>query len=190
MADFNNRVAIVTGAGRGLGRAYAILLAKLGAKVVVNNRTRSKAIEVVNVIKKFGGDAIVDSSDVGIEAEKTVELCIKHFGRVDILISNAGQLLDRSFKNMTHEEWYNVIQTHLHGTFRLTKAAWPTMIEQNYGRIVLISSMSAVTGNVGQANYSAAKGGITTLANTLAMEGARHNIMCNAIATAGLTRVS
>lgn len=192
MADrhFGGRVAVVTGAGRGLGRAYALLLGRLGASVVVNNRTREKAVEVVEELQRMGAQAVADSHDVATEGEKVIDTAITAFGRIDIVVNNAGQLRDRSFKKMAFEEWEDVIATHLHGTFRVTRAAWPLMEKQGYGRIVMVSSMSAVAGNMGQANYSAAKGAVTTLAQTLALEGARSNIVVNAVATAGLTRMT
>ena len=190
MLPFTGRVALVTGAGRGLGRAYALLLGRLGAKVVVNNRTKSKADEVVAELESLGATAVADSHNVATEGEKAVDTALSHFGRVDIVINNAGQLRDRTFKKMSLEEWEDVINTHLNGTFRVTKAAWPVMQEQQYGRVVMVSSSSAIAGNVGQANYSAAKGAVTTLAKTLAMEGAKDGIVVNAVATAGLTRMT
>ena len=168
---FEGRVAVVTGAGRGLGRAYALLLGRLGAKVVVNNRTVEKAEEVVAELGQIGATAIADPHDVAKQGEMVIETAIRCYGRVDIVVNNAGQLRDRTFKKMVWDEWNEVIGTHLHGTFKVTKAAWSHMINQNYGRIVMVSSMSAVTGNMGQANYSAAKGAVTTLAQTLAIEG-------------------
>lgn len=189
-SHFDGRVAIVTGAGRGLGRSYAILLAQLGARVVVNNRTAEKAYEVVAEIMRSGYTAVADAHDVYRDGDKVVRTALDHFGRLDIVINNAGQLRDRTFSKMTSEEWEDVINTHLHGTFRVTKAAWPTMVQQGYGRIVMVSSQSAVAGNIGQSNYSAAKGAVVSLAQTLALEGAKSGIVVNAVATAGLTRMT
>eukprot|EP01065_Artemidia_motanka_P030504 TRINITY_DN36528_c0_g1_i1.p1 TRINITY_DN36528_c0_g1~~TRINITY_DN36528_c0_g1_i1.p1 ORF type:complete len:288 (+),score=74.26 TRINITY_DN36528_c0_g1_i1:48-911(+) len=187
---FEGKVALVTGAGRGLGRAYALLLAKLGARVVVNNRTAAKADEVVAEITAAGGRAVADHHNVYPDGAKAVDTAIREYGRIDIVINNAGQLRDRTFGKVSWEEWHDVVDTHLHGTFLVTRAAWPHMVKQKYGRVVMVSSNSAVLGNVGQAAYSAAKGAVISLTRTLAQEGARHGIVVNAAATAGLTRMT
>jgi len=187
---FDGEVAIVTGAGRGLGRAYAHLLAERGAAVVVNNRTAEKADEVVAEIVAKGGKACADYHNVYTHGERIVQTAISNFGAVHILINNAGQLRDRSFKNMTTAEFEDVINTHVVGSFKVTKAAWPHMTKQRYGRLVFISSLSGLLGNFGQANYSAAKGALLGLGQTLAIEGWKSNILSNVICTEGVTRMN
>eukprot|EP01050_Picozoa_sp_SAG11_P013688 SAG11_NODE_1617_length_4575_cov_7.041332_2_plen_160_part_00 len=139
----------MTGAGRGLGRAYAKLLGQLGAAVLVNNRTLARAEAVAAEIVAAGGQAVADGHTV-LDGERIIAAAIAALGQVDILINNAGQLRDRTFKKMDWEGWEDVINTHLHGSFRCTKAAWPHMTARGYGRVVMISSMSAVAGNFGQ----------------------------------------
>lgn len=190
---FDNQVAIVTGSGGGLGRIYAIDLAKRGAKVVINdvgtipsprdpNVRISAADAVVDEIKAFGGIAIADKHSVE-EGEAIVQNTIHHFGpAIHILINNAGILRDISFLKITSKEWNAVLNVHLRGTFKVTRAVWPYMVKQQYGRIVMVSSAAGIYGNVGQANYSAAKLALVGLANVLSMEGGKKGIQVNTIA--------
>lgn len=187
---FDGQAAVVTGAGRGLGREYALLLARRGAKVVVNNRTPAKADEVVSEIRALGGVAVADYSNVAKEGEKAVEVCVQQFGRVDVVISNAGQLADRTLKKMTVEEFQDVLDTHATGGFRVMKAAWPHMNEQKYGRLVFIGSVAAFYGGFGQGNYAAAKGALMGLSGICAVEGFKSNIFSNLICTEGITRMT
>eukprot|EP01084_Bolivina_argentea_P194626 333954_1 len=188
--NFKDEVAVVTGAGRGLGREYALKLATLGCKVVVNNRTPEKADEVVAEIRQKGGIAIANYANVATAGEKAVEAAINKFGKIDILISNAGQLRDKSLKNMTLEMFTDVINTHVIGTFRVIKAAWTYMYKQKYGRIVIIGSQAAFWGGFGQANYAAAKGALVGLNGICAVEGFKKNILSNLICTEGITRMN
>lgn len=196
--NFANRVAIVTGAGNGLGKAYALALAKKGAKVVVNDLGTSHTGEgagqaaadvVVKEIKAAGGDAVAnyDSVEYG---DKIVKTAMDAYGRVDVVINNAGILRDVSFAKMTEKDWDLIYQVHLRGTYSVTKAAWPIMREQRYGRIVNVTSSSGLYGNFGQVNYSAAKGGITGLSLALAKEGASRDIKVNVIAPIAGSRMT
>jgi NAD(P)-dependent dehydrogenase (short-subunit alcohol dehydrogenase family) len=199
--DFKGKVAIVTGAGGGLGRTHALELAKRGAKVVVNDLggamdgsggSSEAANKVVAEIKAAGGEAIANGSSVsdkkGVQA--LVQDTVKAFGRVDILINNAGILRDKSFKKMTLEEFELVVNVHLLGSAYCTAAVWPIMAEQNYGRIVMTTSPSGLFGNFGQANYGAAKMGVVGMMNTLKIEGQKNNIRVNAIAPVAATRMT
>mmetsp|Transcript_74905 Transcript_74905/g.236742 ORF Transcript_74905/g.236742 Transcript_74905/m.236742 type:complete len:724 (+) Transcript_74905:70-2241(+) len=187
---FDGRVAIVTGGGRGLGRAYCKLLAARGAKVVVNNRTASKADEVAAEITASGGTAVAEHSNVALGGDKVVAAALHHFGRVDIVVCNAGQLEDKRLVNMGLEDFASVLNTHVMGHFRLVKAAWPHFAKQKYGRIVLISSEAGLHGNFGQLNYSAAKGALMSMGQTMAMEGFKDGILANVICTEGVTRMT
>lgn len=172
---FDNRVAIVTGAGGGLGRAHALLLAKRGAKVVVNDLGgtmdgtggggSSAADKVVEEIKAAGGQAVAsyDGVDTWEGAQKIVAKAKEAFGKLDIVINNAGILRDVSFLKMTDEDWDKVLRVHLTGTMYVSKAAWPLLRENNYGRVVNTTSAAGLYGNFGQANYSSAKLGIVGL---------------------------
>lgn len=181
--SFEGKVAVVTGAGAGIGREYALLLAKLGAKVVVNDFANPQP--VVDEIVKAGGVAVGDKNNV-IEGDKVIKTAIDNFGAVHIVINNAGILRDKSFAKMTDAEWNSVYDVHLFGTFAVTKAAWPHFLNQKYGRIVNTTSTSGIYGNFGQANYSAAKMGILGFTKTCAIEGQKYNIFANALApTAG-----
>jgi multifunctional beta-oxidation protein len=151
--DFTGKVALITGGGEGLGRAYCHHFAKLGAKIVVNDI--SGADKVVQDIKSNGGDAIAVKLSVE-DGEAVVGAVLKAYGRIDIIVNNAGILRDKAFANMTDELWFPVINVHLRGTYKITKAAWPHMLKQKYGRIVNITSTSGIYGNFGQANYAAA----------------------------------
>lgn len=177
--DFRGKVALVTGAGGGLGRSYALLFAKLGASVVVNDLMNPDA--VVQEIEKLGGRAVGNKASAE-DGAAVVKAAIDAYGRVDIVINNAGILRDKAFANMEDSMWDQVIAVHLRGTFKVTKAAWPYMLKQKYGRIVNTTSTSGIYGNFGQANYSAAKLGILGFSRALAREGAKYNIYVNTIA--------
>ncbi|EDV34828.1 uncharacterized protein Dana_GF19024 [Drosophila ananassae] len=195
---FDNRVAVVTGAGAGLGREYALLLAERGAKVVVNDLGGSHSGEgasqraadiVVEEIRRAGGEAVADYNSV-IDGAMVIETALKAFGRVDILINNAGILRDRSLAKTSEQDWNLVNDVHLKGSFKCTQAAFPHMKAQRYGRIIMTSSNSGIYGNFGQANYSAAKMGLVGLANTVAIEGARNNVLCNVIIPTAASRMT
>ena len=199
--DFKGKVAIVTGAGAGLGRNHALELAKRGAKVVVNDLGSSvdgsggssaAALAVVEEIKKAGGEAIANGASVSDKkgAESIVQDAVKAFGTVDILINNAGILRDKSFNKVTLEDFELIINVHLLGSVYVTKAAWPIMNEKGYGRIVMTTSSSGLYGNFGQANYGAAKLGLIGLMNTLKIEGEKKNVKVNAIAPIAATRMT
>ena len=193
---FDGKVAIVTGAGGGLGRCHALDLAARGAKVVVNDLggavdgtggSFSAAEKVVEEIKSAGGEAMANGASVTDlkQVEDMVKQTIDTWGRVDILVNNAGILRDKSFSKVTDEDFRLVLEVHLMGTVNCCKAVWDIMKEQNYGRILVTSSSSGVYGNFGQTNYGAAKMGVLGLINTLKLEGAKYNIKCN-----GLTPVA
>ncbi|KAK6333914.1 bifunctional hydroxyacyl-CoA dehydrogenase/enoyl-CoA hydratase fox2 [Orbilia blumenaviensis] len=177
--DFKDKVVLVTGAGGGLGRAYALLFAKLGAKVVVNDLINPD--NTVNEIRAAGGTAVGNKSSVE-DGDAVVKSCVDAFGAVHIIINNAGILRDKSFQGMTDEQWKIVMDVHLRGTYKVTKAAWPIMLAQKYGRIVNTTSTSGIYGNFGQANYAAAKLGILGFSRALAREGQKYNIFVNTIA--------
>ncbi|HEY0480661.1 MAG TPA: SDR family NAD(P)-dependent oxidoreductase [Kofleriaceae bacterium] len=191
---FDGRVAIVTGAGGGLGRSHALLLASRGARVVVNDlggshtgegKSASAADKVVAEIQAAGGEAVASHDSVE-DGDQIVKTAIDAFGRIDIIINNAGILRDVSFPKMTQNDWDLVYRVHVLGAFRVTHAAWPHMRDAGYGRIVMTSSASGIYGNFGQANYSMAKLGLHGFAQTLALEGKKRNIIVNTIApTAG-----
>lgn len=199
--DLSGRVAIVTGAGGGLGRAHALLLAKLGAKVVVNDvggdvhgRSGSSgpaAHAVVDEINKAGGEAIANGASVTdfAQVEAMVAEAVSRWGRVDILVNNAGILRDKTFAKMTLDDFRAVLDVHLMGAVHCTKAVWDIMRDRNYGRIVMTTSASGLYGNFGQSNYSAAKLAVVGLMQTLALEGAKHNIRVNSIAPSAATRM-
>lgn len=195
---FDGRVAVVTGAGAGLGREYALLLAERGAKVVVNDlggsfigegKSQQAADVVVGEIVAKGGIAVADYNSV-TEGEKIIQTALDNFGRVDILVNNAGILRDRSFARISDQDWNLVHDVHLKGSHKTTQAAWPIFKKQNYGRIIMTSSTSGTIGNFGQANYSAAKMGLVGLSNTLAIEGAKNNIHCNVIVPTAASRMT
>ncbi|MCW2876381.1 MAG: short-chain dehydrogenase/reductase [Sphaerisporangium sp.] len=198
---FDGKVAVVTGAGHGLGRSHALLLAERGAKVVVNDlggsldgtgASTGPAAEVVELIAKNGGEAVANADNVATPegAEAIVQAARDAFGRVDIVVNNAGILRDRSFGKMTVEEFDAVLAVHVRGSFLVSRAAFPHMKEQRYGRIVNTSSPAGLFGNFGQANYSTAKMGLVGLTKTLGIEGARAGIKANAIAPIAWTRMT
>jgi len=199
--SFDGRVAIVTGAGGGLGRCHALELAKRGCKVVVNDLGGamdgsgggSEAAEgVVAEIKAAGGVAIANGGSVSDRAgaQSMVDDAMAAWGRVDILINNAGILRDKSFAKMALDDFQTVLDVHLMGSVNVTRAAWPIMREQNYGRVLVTTSPTGLYGNFGQANYGAAKLGLVGLMNTLKIEGARNNIHTNTIAPVAATRMT
>jgi len=200
MSDFEGKVAVVTGAGGGLGKCHALGLAELGAKVVVNDLGGSvdgsgagdAADEVVAEIKAAGGEAIANKASVSDKAgaKSIIDDAVSAYGTIDILVNNAGILRDKSFKKMTLDEFDLVMQVHILGSAYVTHHAWPIMYEKNYGRIVLTSSTSGIFGNFGQANYGAAKMGMLGLMNVLALEGASHNIKVNCLSPAAATRMT
>jgi NAD(P)-dependent dehydrogenase (short-subunit alcohol dehydrogenase family) len=198
---YDGRVAVVTGAGHGLGRQHALELAARGAKVVVNDlggdragagSSAGPAQDVVEEITKNGGEAVANPDNVATPegAAAVVQTALDTFGKVDIVINNAGILRDRSFKNMSPEEFDSVIAVHLRGSFLVASAAWSHLREQGYGRIVNTSSPAGLFGNFGQANYSTAKMGLVGFTKTLAQEGAKYNIKANAIAPVAWTRMT
>ncbi|APW38618.1 3-hydroxyacyl-CoA dehydrogenase [Rhodoferax koreense] len=190
------RVAIVTGAGGGLGRAHAMALARHGARVVVNDlggeREGSNAEAVAEEIRRQGGDAIARGGSVTDEAQvqAMVQATIAEWGRVDILVNNAGILRDRSFAKMSLDDFRLVMDVHLMGAVNCTKAVWDAMRAQNYGRIVFTTSSSGLYGNFGQANYGAAKMALVGLMQTLALEGAKHNVRVNCLAPTAATAMT
>ena len=204
MADlgYDGKVAIITGAGGGLGRQHALLLASRGARIVVNDLGGSvaggdsgsdtPAQSVVKEIEALGGEAVANYDSVATPegGEAIVQTAIDSFGRVDIVINNAGILRDKTFHNMTPELLEPVIDVHLEGAFYVTKPAWVHMREQGYGRVVNTTSGSALFGNFGQSNYAAAKFGLVGLTRVLANEGAKYNIKANAIAPIAYTRMT
>ncbi|OJJ46581.1 hypothetical protein ASPZODRAFT_66013 [Penicilliopsis zonata CBS 506.65] len=177
--DFKGKVALVTGGGNGLGRAYCLLFAKYGASVVVNDLVDPEP--VVQEIKKMGGQAVGNKASCE-DGDAVIKSAIDAFGRIDILVNNAGILRDKAFTNMDDNLWNPVINVHLRGTYKVTKAAWPYFLKQKYGRVVNTASTSGIYGNFGQANYAAAKLGILGFSRALALEGAKYNIKVNTIA--------
>ncbi|WP_207717727.1 SDR family NAD(P)-dependent oxidoreductase [Caenimonas soli] len=195
------RVAVVTGAGNGLGREHALLLAREGARVVVNDPGGSvngaggdnaAADKVVAQIRAAGGNAVANYDSVATPegAQRLIDTAVKSFGRVDALINNAGILRDKSFAKMALEDFEAVLRIHLLGSTYCTKAAWPLMIEQKYGRVIMTTSVAGTSGNFGQANYGAAKMGLLGLMNVLAVEGAKANIKVNAVSPGATTRMT
>jgi NAD(P)-dependent dehydrogenase (short-subunit alcohol dehydrogenase family) len=194
------KAAVVTGAARGIGKEIALLMARLGARVVVNDYGGSEAgqgggtapaDEVVAEIRRNGGEAVPNYDSVASMAGGThiVQTALDAFGRIDIVVNNAGILRDRMIFNMTEEEWDAVINTHLKGTFAVTRAAAPHMREQRSGRIISMTSTSGLVGNVGQANYAAAKLGIVGLMKVTALDMARYNVTANCISPFAWTRM-
>jgi NAD(P)-dependent dehydrogenase (short-subunit alcohol dehydrogenase family) len=185
MGRLNGKTALVTGASRGIGRAIAIELAREGAKVAVNYQSSDeRAKEVAYDIGKFGGTCVLAKANIGDpkEARAMVKRIADQFTHLDVLVNNAGITRDKVLSRMTDEDWLEVIQTNLNAMFFCTSAAIPIMTAQSYGRIINISSMNGQTGAVGQANYSASKGGIIAFTRTAALELAKSNITVNCIA--------
>lgn len=198
---FDGRVAVITGAGGGLGKAYALLLASRGAKVVVNDLGGSfdgsgsdstPAQQVVDEITSAGGKAVASYDSVADyeSARKIIKTALENYGRIDILVNNAGILRDKSLPKMEQEDYRKIMSVHLDGTFFCTKAAFETMKEQAYGRIVSTASAAGLYGNFGQTNYGAAKMGIVGFMNCVAQEGARYNIKANTIVPTAGTRLT
>lgn len=198
---FDDRVAVVTGAGRGLGCAYARLLAERGAKVVVNDRGGSLtgdgvdaalAEQVVDAIRADGGEAVACTESVAtIEgAAAIIGTALDYYGRIDVLIHNAGNVRRGSLKEMTYEDFDAVLDVHLRGAFNVVRQAFPRMCEAGYGRIVLTSSIGGMYGNHDVANYAAAKAGVIGLSNVVALEGAPAGVTCNVIVPAAVTRMA
>lgn len=197
----DNRVALITGAGNGLGRTHALEFARRGAKVVVNDfggnpdgsgSSASPAQKVVDEIIAAGGEAIADHHSVSDPegAKAMVKAAIDKWGRLDILVNNAGILRDKSFAKVTLEDFKAVVDVHLMGSVYVTHAAWPHMVEQKYGRIIMTTSSSGLYGNFGQSNYAAAKLGMVGLQNVLKLEGQKNNIHVNTIAPIAATRLT
>jgi NAD(P)-dependent dehydrogenase (short-subunit alcohol dehydrogenase family) len=198
---FDGKVAIITGAGGGLGREHALLMASRGALIVVNDlggaidgtgSDKGAAERVVDEIKAAGGEAVADTNSVAtpVGGASIVQTALDAFGRIDIVVNNAGILRDKSFHNMTPDLWNPVIDVHLNGAYHVTSAAWPHMREQAYGRIVSTASGAGIFGNFGQANYGAAKMGLVGFSRVLAVEGASKNIKANVIAPVAKTRMT
>ena len=192
MGRLDGKVAIVTGSGRGIGRAVAMAFAREGAKVVIAELDLEPAEEVANEIKAKGGAAIASSTDVSNRdsVKKMVDTAIKEFGQVDILVNNAGILRLNMLPNMTEDQWDAVINTHLKGTFNCTQAVASHMIDRKYGKVINVVSRAGIQGTIGQINYGSAKGGILGFTKSAAKELARHNINVNAVSPGAATRMT
>jgi 3-hydroxyacyl-CoA dehydrogenase/3a,7a,12a-trihydroxy-5b-cholest-24-enoyl-CoA hydratase len=197
MLNFQNKVAVITGAGNGLGRSHALLLGSLGARVVVNDLGGSGSGEgsdatvadtVVAEIKAGGGDAVANPDSV-TDGDKIIQCALDNFGRVDIVVNNAGILRDRSFHKMADEDWDLVYQVHLRGAYKVSRAAFPHMRDQGYGRVVMTTSAAGIYGNFGQANYSACKLALHGLSQTIAVEGRTKGVQSNTIAPIAASRL-
>lgn len=196
---FDGKVAIITGAGRGLGRAHALLLGSRGAKVVVNDLggnwqggkegSAGPADEVVTEIKAAGGEAVANYDSV-LDGKKIVQTALDAFGRVDIVINNAGILRDVTFHKMTDADWDIIYDVHVKGSYSVTHAAWPLLRDQEYGRVIFTTSAAGLYGNFGQTNYSMAKMALVGMTHTLALEGAKRNVLVNAIAPLAGSRMT
>lgn len=200
-SGFDGRVAVVTGAGRGLGRAYAQLLAERGARVVVNDTGADltgdgvrveAAEEVAEEIRAAGGDANACTASVATPqgGQAIVAAALEHYGRLDVLIHNAGNVRRGSLRQMSYEDFDAVLDVHLRGAFHVVRPAFPVMCDAGYGRIVLTSSIGGLYGNCGVANYAAAKAGVVGLSNVVALEGAAAGVRCNVVVPAAVTRMA
>jgi NAD(P)-dependent dehydrogenase (short-subunit alcohol dehydrogenase family) len=201
LLGFGGRVAIVTGGGRGLGREYALLLAARGAKVVVNDvggsltgdgADEGPAHQVVEEIRAAGGDAVASTDSVATAAggRAIIDTALEHYGRIDVLVHNAGNVRRGSLREMTYDDFDAVLDVHLRGAFHVVRPAFPLMCDAGYGRVVLTSSIGGLYGNHGVANYAAAKAGIIGLTNVVALEGAAEGVTCNAIVPGAVTRMA
>jgi NAD(P)-dependent dehydrogenase (short-subunit alcohol dehydrogenase family) len=199
--DFTGRVAVITGAGAGLGKCYALELAKRGAKIVINDLGGSKdgvgsndsaANKVVEEIKALGGEAVPNHDNVATAAggQNIIKTAIDAFGKVDILINNAGILRDKTFTKMEEENWDSVMNVHLKGAFNVSKHAFENMKNNGFGRIVMTTSGAGLFGNFGQSNYAAAKMGLIGLTNVLKIEGAKYNVKVNVMAPVAASRLT
>jgi NAD(P)-dependent dehydrogenase (short-subunit alcohol dehydrogenase family) len=201
MAGVEGRVVVVTGAGGGLGRQHALLFAERGARVVVNDLGGSRdgtgagsdmADAVVKEITEAGGEAVANYDNVATAdgGRAIVQSALDAFGQIDVVVNNAGILRDVTFHKMEDAQWDAVLKVHLYGTYHVTRAAWPLMRDQGFGRVVVTTSTSGLYGNFGQSNYGAAKLGVVGMINTLALEGRKYNITANAIAPIAATRMT
>ncbi|MFV8318422.1 SDR family NAD(P)-dependent oxidoreductase [Mycobacterium sp. 23] len=198
---YDNRVAVITGAGRGLGRAYALMLAARGARVVVNDTggtlagdgaNTAPAQQVAAEIGAAGGEAVASCESVTTAAggQAIIQAALDHFGRIDILIHNAGTVRRGSLKELSYEDFDAVLDVHLRGAFHVVRPAFPLMCAAGYGRIVLTSSIGGIYGNHGVANYAAAKAGLIGLSNVVALEGDSEGVLCNVIVPSAVTRMA
>jgi len=195
---YDGKVAVITGAGNGLGRAYALLLGARGAKVVVNDlggsasgagSSKKAADLVVDEIVSAGGEAVANYDSVE-NGEAIVKTALDKWGKIDILINNAGILRDSSFQKMSDADWNIIYAVHLLGTMRCTRAAWNVMRDQGYGRVIMVTSAAGLYGNFGQANYSAMKMAVVGLANVLALEGKKRGVLVNTVAPIAASRMT
>jgi len=196
--SFENRTVIITGAGNGLGKTYALEFGRRGANVVVNDlggstsgdgADKAAADVVVDEIKAAGGNAVANYDSV-TDGDKIVQTAMDNFGRVDVVVNNAGILRDKTFHKMTDQDWDLIYDVHVKGAYKVTHAAWPYMREQGYGRLIFTASAAGIYGNFGQANYSMAKLGLHGLAQTLALEGRSKNVLVNTIAPIAGSRLT
>jgi acetoacetyl-CoA reductase len=184
MGKLDNKIALVTGGSKGIGKAIALVLAKEGAKIGLNyNRSADEANAVADEIRAMGSEAFVAQADVSdaTAARNLVKQVVAHFGTLDILVNNAGITRDSFFKKLSDEAWHEVIKTNLDSAYYVTSAALPTMLEKNYGRIISISSFVGQKGNLAQTNYAASKAGLIGFSKSLALEVARNNVTVNTI---------
>jgi NAD(P)-dependent dehydrogenase (short-subunit alcohol dehydrogenase family) len=195
---FDGRVVIVTGAGNGLGRSYALEMGARGANVVVNDlggsafgdgADKAAADVVVDQIRAAGGTAVANYDSV-TDGEKIVQTALDNFGKIDVVINNAGILRDKTFHKMTDQDWELIYHVHVKGAYKVSHAAWPHMRDQNYGRLIFTASAAGIYGNFGQTNYSMAKLGLHGMAQTLALEGRSKNILVNTIAPIAGSRLT